>query len=194
MKDTAMKKLLLTALTLVMVVAGATVAFGVVGDDDTSRAGTTTTMGEDVSGPCDEAEHANDPRCNGEQADDDHGDRGRDHAEDNDADDNDADDNGDDDAGEDVSGPCDEAEHANDPQCTGTAPAPGTSVDNSGPGSVNSGPGSINSGPGNAEDVGDDDSSGPGPGGDDDGFDDGGSSGPGGGDDDSSGHGSGDDD
>ena len=27
-------------------------------------------------------------------------------------------------AGEDVSGPCDEAEHANDPRCTGAAPAP----------------------------------------------------------------------
>jgi hypothetical protein len=25
----------------------------------------TTTNGEDISGPCDEAEHANDPRCTG---------------------------------------------------------------------------------------------------------------------------------
>ena len=41
---------------------------------------------------------------------------------------------------EDVRGPCDEAEHANDPRCTGT---PGTRRDNSGPGSRNSGPGSV---------------------------------------------------
>jgi hypothetical protein len=57
--------------------------------------------GEDISGPCDEAEHANDPRCAGVApattttvGDDDE-------------------------AGEDISGPCDEAEHANDPRCTG---------------------------------------------------------------------------
>ena len=31
---------------------------------------TTTTNGEDISGPCDEAEHANDPRCTGGVADD----------------------------------------------------------------------------------------------------------------------------
>ena len=30
---------------------------------------------------------------------------------------------------EDISGPCDEAEHANDPRCTGGAAAPATSVD-----------------------------------------------------------------
>ena len=53
--------------------------------------------------------------------------------------------------GVDISGPCDEAEHANDPRCTGqptTAPQgddnPGADdnggrVDNSGPGSANSG-------------------------------------------------------
>ena len=46
--------------------------------------------------------------------------------------------------GVDSSGPCDEAEHVNDPRCTG-APAGGR-VDNSGPGSVNSGPGSVHSG------------------------------------------------
>jgi len=91
--------------------------------------------GVDISGPCDEAEHANDPRCTGQapatQAP----------AE----------------TGEDISGPCDEAEHANDPRCTG---APTGRVDNSGPGSVNSGHG------------GDDDHSGPGHGGDDSGGDD----------------------
>ena len=45
-------------------------------------------------------------------------------------------------AGEDISGPCDEAENANDPRCAGTpapAPAPAPRVDNSGPGSVDSG-------------------------------------------------------
>ena len=59
---------------------------------------------------------------------------------------------------EDISGPCDEAEHANDPRCTGqpaNPPArddnPGQDdhrgrVDNSGPGSMNSGPGSLHSG------------------------------------------------
>ena len=31
----------------------------------------------------------------------------------------------DDEAGEDISGPCDEAEHANDPRCTGVAPQAG---------------------------------------------------------------------
>ena len=33
-------------------------------------AATTTANGEDISGPCDEAEHANDPRCTGTAADD----------------------------------------------------------------------------------------------------------------------------
>jgi hypothetical protein len=65
--------------------------------------------------------------------------------------------------GVDISGPCDEAEHANDPRCTG---APSTRVDNSGPGSQNSGPGSVNSG--RDDDDGDDDHSGHGGGGDDD--------------------------
>jgi hypothetical protein len=125
-----MNKLLLTGLTLLLVVAGATVAFGVVGDDDgqdaatavtsTATQGTGTTTndgGTDISGPCDEAEHADDPRCAGGARDDDRDDRGRDHPED------DRVSKADDDAfGEDVSGPCDEAEHADDPRCTGAAP------------------------------------------------------------------------
>ena len=94
--------------------------------------------------------------------------------------------------GEDVRGPCDEAEHANDPRCTGLGD---DRNDNSGPGNAddrghgdarddNSGPGNAddrddNSGPGNGDEN-DDDRSGPGHGDDDD--DD--SSGPGGGDDD----------
>ena len=69
--------------------------------------------------------------------------------------------------GEDLRGPCDEAEHANDPSCTGAAPAAGN--DDNG-----------------ADDRGNDDSSGPGP---DSGPSD--SSGQGGGSDDNSGHGGG---
>jgi hypothetical protein len=91
----------------------------------------------------------------------------------------------------DISGPCDEAEHANDPECAG-ATAPGTQQgaddnrdedgrdhdgrndddrdDNSGP-SENSGPGNSgdddNSGPGSGDDDSDDDNSGPGSGDDD---------------------------
>ena len=56
----------------------------------------------DISGPCDEAEHANDPRCDGV-------------ADPQPA--NPAQPAG----GVDISGPCDEAEHANDPRCTGGA-------------------------------------------------------------------------
>ena len=70
------------------------------------------------------------------------------------------------DQNEDISGPCDEAEHANDPRCTGQSTAPrgdgdgevnDDRVDNSGPGSLNSGPGSVNSGRDDSgHDVGDD--------------------------------------
>jgi hypothetical protein len=73
----------------------------------------------------------------------------------------------------DISGPCDEAEHANDPRCTGSAPSDDGSGRHSG--------GDDDSG----RQGGDDDSGHSG--GDDD------SSGHGGGDDDSSGHGSDDD-
>jgi hypothetical protein len=72
----------------------------------TSSAGTTTEPGEDISGPCDEAEHANDPRCAGVAP-------------------STTTTVGDDEPGEDISGPCDEAEHANDPRCTGVAPQAG---------------------------------------------------------------------
>jgi hypothetical protein len=102
--------------------------------------------------------------------------------------------------GVDISGPCDEAEQANDPRCTGVQPR----VDDDRGFADHSGRGrggdddDDRSGPGN----GDDDHSGSGHGGDDDdhsgsghGGDDGDSSGHGGGDDDdSSGHGGGDDD
>lgn len=41
-------------------------------DDTTAAATTAATTVEDVSGPCDEAEHRNDPRCTGAADDDDH--------------------------------------------------------------------------------------------------------------------------
>ena len=81
-----------------------------------------------------------------------------------------------DNTGVDISGPCDEAEHANDPRCTGAgAAADAGRVDNSGPGSVNSGRGDDDF-DGHGGDDFDDDSSGSGHGG-------GGNSGHGGGDD-----------
>jgi hypothetical protein len=79
--------------------------------------------------------------------------------------------------GEDVRGPCDEAEHASDPRCTGVGD---DRDDNSGPGNAHE----------DRDDHADDDNSGPGNGDDDD--DD--RSGHEGGDDDSSGPGDGDDD
>ncbi len=66
--------------------------------------------------------------------------------------------------GVDISGPCDEAEHANDPRCTGEAPAgssgPGPGREDDGDhdgrsgssGPDNSGPGSLSSGHGDGED------------------------------------------
>ena len=95
---------------------------------------TTANSVEDISGNCDEAEHANDAACAGVNAT----------GTTDDATQNSV---------EDVSGNCDEAEHAADPSCTGT----GTAVDdNSVQGSNDSGHGS-NSGHG-GNDVGVDDS------------------------------------
>jgi hypothetical protein len=140
--------------------------------EDRTTTSTTPNAGVDISGPCDEAEHANDPRCAGVQVPAAPAPPAQ---------------NG----GVDISGPCDEAEHVNDPRCAGVGADGAGRVDNSGPGSVNSG----------HDDLDDDDSSGPGPGGDDDhGFDDHGgddfdddSSGSGHGGGDNSGHGGGDD-
>jgi hypothetical protein len=137
------KKIILTAVTLTLAIGGASAVFAAVDDNSTRTASTTM---EDVSGPCDEAEHANDPRCAGgngrhDEAVVDH--RGG-------IQDDDADEPRDAQVGEDVPGPCDEAEHANDPRCAAGAPAGPVGedvVDNSGPGSVNSGPGSTSSGP-----------------------------------------------
>ncbi len=111
---------------------------------------------EDISGPCDEAEHASDPRCatvsvvapqattaNTTQAtpvtqpsvsvDDSTSNSIDDNSTNNSIDDSTS--NSIDDSTsnsiDDISGPCDEAEHANDPRCTG-APLPAD--DNSGSG------------------------------------------------------------
>ena len=74
-----------------------------------TSAATTTADHNDISGPCDEAEHRNDPGCTGATAP--------------------APapapvvTTADDDGPGDISGPCDEAEHRNDPRCTGGAAA-----------------------------------------------------------------------
>jgi hypothetical protein len=68
---------------------------------------------------------------------------------DDDATENSVEDDATDDSVGDVSGKCDEAEHADDPECTGAAAA-GTVANNSGPGSTEQ----DNSGPGNADDSG----------------------------------------
>jgi hypothetical protein len=106
-----MKAILIALLALTLGVSGVFAA-GPLGDDastdrtiplTTDPASTTTTeTAEDVPGPCDEPEHAHDPRCTGDTATTDT--RRRDDARE---------------PGEDVRGPCDEAEHANDPRCVG---------------------------------------------------------------------------
>ena len=58
---------------------------------------------------------------------------------------------------EDISGPCDEAEHANDPRCTGAGLADDRGGDDDRHGGDNSGPGSANSGHGGGGDDFDDD-------------------------------------
>ncbi len=95
--------------------------------------------------------------------------------------------------GEDISGPCDEAENANDPRCTGVGD---DRDDNSGPGNGqdddrDGDDRDDNSGPGNGHDDDDDDNSGPGNGDDDDHGDDDDDDH---GDDDRGGHGEGEDD
>ena len=200
-----LKRLLLAALTIGVMIAGATAVLAATDDSKQQSATSTSTAGtptEDVSGNCDEAEHANDVACGGNgQAGDDHGrhhGRGADHA---DADGANHAEPGDDDGGaavtpatpepgEDVSGNCDEAEHANDVACGGTGVAPVEPGDDNGgelePGDDHggeSGP-SANSGPGSVDSGGPSESSGHGSSGS--GSDDGGS-------DDSSGHGGGDD-
>lgn len=150
-----MKAILLALLVLMLGSAGVLAADPLgdeVGTDRTlplttatTGGSTTTETGEDVPGPCDEPEHANDPRCAGSAAvpggttttgttstagttttgtpstttTTTTETRGRDARE----------------PGEDVRGPCDEAEHANDPRCTGgAAGADDGRGGNSGPG------------------------------------------------------------
>jgi hypothetical protein len=128
-----MRKAITLTLSVALLGIFAAVVVAAVGSSTDDRASTVPTMtteteptttaegrqrqtGVDISGPCDEAEHANDPRCTGVQAPPlPAGD------------------------GVDVSGPCDEAEHANDPRCTGAGGA--GRLDNSGPGSMGSGRG-----------------------------------------------------
>jgi hypothetical protein len=117
---------------------------------------------EDLSGNCDEAEHANDPACvttppasvddsTTTSVDDSTtssvDDSTSSSIDDDDATENSVDDDATENSVEDVSGNCDEAEHADDPECTGAA-AGDTADDNSGPGNADH----DNSGPGNGDD------------------------------------------
>jgi hypothetical protein len=92
-----MKLLIALAGLLVAVAVAGGLALATVGGSSSD-----TPAGVDISGPCDEVENANDPRCTGTQPDADVGTTTTT-------------------AGVDISGPCDEAEHANDPRCTGAA-------------------------------------------------------------------------
>ena len=66
-----MRKAILIALVMGLLGGGAAVVAAQVSDDSTTTTSTTddttsttqTTTGDDISGPCDEAEHANDPEC-----------------------------------------------------------------------------------------------------------------------------------
>jgi hypothetical protein len=121
-------KILLTLIAAAVLATGAWAGTSLVGDSDPGRTvslpgattgdATTATTGasatneaEDVSGPCDEAEHANDPRCAGTTP------AGTTPAAAGTTGTTTAD------GAEDVSGPCDEAEHGGDPRCTGAAGA-----------------------------------------------------------------------
>ena len=101
---------------LLIALAGLLVAVAVAGGLALATVGgsSSDTPAVDVSGPCDEAEHANDPRCTGTQPREDVGTTTTT-------------------GGLDISGPCDEAEHANDPRCTGKQvpqePGPTTTTD-----------------------------------------------------------------
>jgi hypothetical protein len=98
----------------------------------TGTAGTTTAG--DISGPCDEPDNRNDPRCTGVITPP--ATTGRE-------------------PGEDIRGPCDEPENRNDPRCTGAAPED----DRSGPGDGDDGDDRDDdrSGPGDGDDDDDDD-------------------------------------
>jgi len=79
-----MSKLVIGLAAFVLLAAGGALAGGALtGSPSVGVTTTRTETGEDVSGPCDEAEHANDPRCTGAPVlgDDDRGEdrRGRHH-------------------------------------------------------------------------------------------------------------------
>ena len=189
-----MRKLITLTLTVLLVGLFAAVVFAAVeaGDDPAGPAGTSeTTQTTGTTTPTQTTTAPDDDRAHGRRDDDDPRPGAQGTAPQ---------------PGVDISGPCDEAEHAADPRCTGAAPpAAGGRVDDHGGddhghgdrGRVdNSGPGSVSSG--RDDDLDDhgrddgfddhdaeDDHSGSGHGGDDE---------HGGGDDDNSGHGGGDDD
>jgi hypothetical protein len=127
------KLFLITGVAAVVLLLGA-VGIGAAGLSDSTSAVPVGSVSDDISGPCDEAEHADDPACNGQPG------GPEDHADD-------------DGQGNDVSGPCDEAEHADDPECTG---APDDDSSGPGPGGDHQGEDSSgpneNAGPGNADD------------------------------------------
>ena len=145
-----MTKLLLVMLSAAVLGAGGLAAAVGLGEAEPGpivslpapSVGTTTNAAGDISGPCDEAEHRNDPRCTGVSATATTTNRTTTNET------------------EDISGPCDEAEHRNDPRCTG---ATATGDDNSGPGSGSNNDGGdddrsgSNSGSSNDDDSDDDD-------------------------------------
>jgi hypothetical protein len=161
----------LLAVLVGVLVGGATLVMASPGGKSSPKsmapaAATTTTPTADVKGPCDEAEHANDPRCAGPQQPEDRPNHDRNQADDNQVADDD--------------GPLHEIGDDN----------PGEHHSNRGPGSLNSGPGNATSDDGPNHDVGDDHG---GNGSDDTGFDDHGGSSHSGSDDSGSGHSGSDD-
>ena len=143
-----MTKLLAALLAAIALAVAAAATADALGGDTARQATDTTSTTGDVRGPCDEAEHRNDPRCTGATATRDdarkrrrgkaerrqrergaaarHGRRGHHgHRRDDTRRE----------AGEDVRGPCDEAEHRADPRCAGgTTPRGSDDRSNSGPG------------------------------------------------------------
>ncbi len=74
-----MTRLLTAGLAALALAVAGIAGAGSLGDDDPKRAAATTSTVGDVRGPCDEAEHRNDPRCTGAGEDDRTGRGGDDH-------------------------------------------------------------------------------------------------------------------
>jgi hypothetical protein len=153
-----LSKTLIGVIAGLLIGGGAIVTAATTGDDNPKRAITTTTAAvparADVKGPCDEAEHANDPRCAGPQVPEDNHRPGVEDRPNHDVND----DRGDDGPNHDVNDdrgreneiePGDDrgADHGRDR---------GHGLDNSGPGNARDRGEAVidNSGPGNAEDRG----------------------------------------